>query len=174
MNDSLKTERDARRVRLVNLFTLPLAFLLVVMGFAMSQPTGAVRVETLVLLVFSVVFNLVTVRMISHGQGGRGLRLSRIYINLAVNIGLVYLLGRHWMPIWMILALTPVSAAIYGSRRHTSVACIQASAALLGVRLLYGNQSVMEWGHTFSHVLFVVAISFMINESMRTGDPSIH
>lgn len=171
MTDSLRTERDMRRVMMVNMFSLPLVFVLVAMGFALTQPAGTVRVASLGLLVFSVAFNLITMKLIGQGVGGHAFRLTRIYTNLAVNVALVYLLGRHWLPMWLILVVTPVSAAIYGTRRHTAIACVQTVTAILGIRLLYGHQSVIQWGEGFAQALFVTCLSFLINAAMRSGEP---
>jgi hypothetical protein len=170
MKDPIQTERDAQRVMLVNLITLPLTFLLVAMGYALAQPVGNVRSLSLGLLIFSGFFNVGTIWLIRRGMG-HGLRLTRIYVNLAVNAALVYLLGQHWQPMWMILALMPVSAAIYGTRLQTLVSCIQSCTVILLIQLLFRHHSVMEWGEAFSRVFFVATMSFLINESMRVGQP---
>lgn len=172
MSDSHNTERDLRRVKLVNMVTLPATFILVAMGFALSQPVGLVRAVSFGLLAFSVVLNLVTMRLVGQGTGGRVLRLARIYLNLGVNIALVYVLGHHWPPMWLILVLPAVSTAIYGSRRRTLVSCLQASAAIVVIHFLDRHQSALVWGEAASQVVFLAALCFLINESMRTGEPS--
>ena len=170
MTDPQKAVRDMRRVRVVNKFTFPLSILLVVMGLGLAQPVGTVRTLSIGLLAFSVLFNYLSVHLIQQ-ESGRSLRLTRIYGNFAVNVALVYLLGQFWSPMWLILVLAPVSAAIYGSRRRTIIASTQASAAILVIHFFRRENSPLEWGEQIAYVLFIFLLSFLINESMRAGEP---
>lgn len=172
MTDLPTTTRDMRRVMLVNMLTLPLTTVLVILGFGVAQPVGTVRTVSLVLLLASIGFNLLSLHLIRRGVG-RPLRLSRIYLNLAINVALVYLLGAYFPPMWLILALSPVSSAIYGTRRQTLVSFSQSATALVAIPMIHGIHSPLGVGEVIAQVLFVGVISFLINESIRTGEPAM-
>jgi hypothetical protein len=169
MNDSDHLQRDTKRVALANIYTFPLTVILLAMGLALSQPVGLVRNTSLGLIFFYIAFNLVAVRMIAGGAG-HTFRLVKLYTNLAVNSAVVFILGQHWEPMWLILVLAPVSAAIYGTRRQALVSAAQASVILLAIQALRGGSSALDWGEQAAQVLFVLILTLLINSS-RAGAP---
>jgi hypothetical protein len=170
MNDSGNFQRDTKRVALTNVYTFPLTVILLAMGLALSQPVGLVRNTSLGLIFFYVAFNLVAVRMVARGSG-HIFRLVKLYTNLAINSAVVFILGQHWSPMWLILVLAPVSAAVYGTRRQALVSAAQASVILLIIQALRGRSSALDWGEQLAQVFFVVILTLLIN-SARAGEPA--
>lgn len=155
---------------LVSKYATPLAIFLVVMGLWLSQAVGAVRNGVAALLLFSIAFNGAVVWRIRRGGGGVGLARARLVINFAVNVALVYLVGQYWDSIWLLLVLTPVAAAIYGSRLKTLLISLGTSAALIVIHALHGSPGASAWGEDIARSVFIVALSLMVNEYVRKGD----
>jgi hypothetical protein len=169
MTEIQTTTRDLRRVFVINMFSLLLTFSLSFIGFFVTQPAGIVRVTSASLLIGSLIFNVVFLRMLRQGSG-HVLRVVRIYFNLAVNVSLVYLLGHYFSPMWLILAIAPVSSAIYGTRRQMLLSSGYAVGSLIVITVLRGIHSPLGAGELISRVLFIVVLSLLINESVRTGN----
>ena len=158
-------ETQARMVVLVNRYFTPYAVVLVLLGLALSQPQGYVGPLCIGLLVLTGLFNMATAAAAkSAGSMSRVVSQVRIYLNLGVNVVLVYVLGGFWTPIWLLFVLTPVATAVYGTRQRT-IAVSSGVAALLiatyGVRRLYAPVDV---GSAVVEGAFIVFISLFVNE----------
>ena len=169
MTDSVSSQRDTKRVSMANMYTFPLTVILLVLGLALSQPVGVVRNTCLGLIFFYIAFNLVAVRMIAGGAGHL-FRLVKLYTNLAVNSAVVFILDKYWPPMWLILVLAPVSAAIYGTRRQALISAIQASAVLIVIQAVRGPSTPIDWGMQVSEVLFIMILTLLINSSRQVGE----
>jgi hypothetical protein len=154
---------EIKMAMLVNRYATPLAILLVSMGIVLSSPPSPLREIAVGLLLFSVAFNLLTIRFIRSGNIP-GLLGTRLTINLAVNVVLVYVLGRDWAPIWLLLPLTPMAMALYDSRRATLGASLAVSAALLIIQAARGPSAPVEWGQVVAYSAFTILISLLLNE----------
>lgn len=157
--------RAVYRVELVNRYATPFAVMLVLMATFFPSPIRHVRNLSLALLAFSVSFNLITLAVIRRRpELLPRLRGVRMYANLAVNVVLVYELGPYWPPIWLLLALTPIATAIYLSPRQSLTTALLISLLILGIQLLQGGSSLVQWGQTLSCAAFVVFLSLLLND----------
>jgi hypothetical protein len=162
---SPELDHAVKRMELVNRYATPFAALLVLMAIFFPSPIRFVRDTSVVLLAFSVAFNLLTVALIRRKPEMLDrLRKPRMYLNLTVNVVLVYNLGPYWPPIWLLLALTPIATAIYASPRQSLVSSIQISALILGIQLVHGGSSLVQWGQTLSCAAFVVFLCLLLND----------
>jgi hypothetical protein len=157
-----------RRVQLVNRYATPFAIFLVALATFLPTPIRFARNLSLGLLVFSVAFNLATVRMITlNPQIMPRLKNLRTYTNLAVNIVLVYQLGPYWPPIWLLLALTPIATAIYASPKQSLATSSLIAVVIMGIHLVHGGSSLVDWGQTITRAAFVVFLSLLLNDMAR-------
>jgi hypothetical protein len=65
--------------------------------------------------------------------------------------------------IWLILALTPIASAIYGSRRNTLMKAAVVSALLVGIQAARPDRTWLAWGEQAAHISFIVLISLLVN-----------
>ncbi|MEK7858602.1 MAG: hypothetical protein AAB320_05610 [Elusimicrobiota bacterium] len=161
---SEKAQREVHRALLVNRYATPLAIFLVGLGIFVSQPSSPLKEVCIGLMFFGVVFNLGTGAYLKHKGGHHLLIEVRRYVNLAVNVLLVYLLGGYFTPIWMILALTPLATAIYENRARTLGFALGVSAVLLVIHGLRGASSPLEWGNQLAVCTFIILVSLLVNE----------
>ncbi len=165
-----ETTRDVRMVMLVNKYATPLAILLVGLGLVFSQPVGAVKVVSASLLVFGVFFNLLAIPAIKQfGPVKPWLPRARMLVNISTNVVLVYCLGGYWPSIWLVLALTPIAAAIYDDRKKTFLTAVGISSALVAIQFLRKESTPSDWGELIGHVAFIVLLSLLINELAATA-----
>lgn len=140
-----------------------------VLGLVGSSPASPTRERIAGLLVFSVLFNLASIRLITPGSPAWLLR-ARMLVNLTVNVLLVYMLGAYWEPAWLLLPLTPVAMAAYGTRAQTWAAALTASGLLLALAAAHGASSPVEWTQAVGRVLFTILVSLLVNALSRCND----
>lgn len=152
-------------VVLVNRYFTPFAVVLVGTGLALSQPKGWVGPVCIGLLVFSSMFNLATARQARvSGQASRRASYVRLVTNLAVNVGLVYMLGGYWTPTWLLFVLTPVATAVYSSRERTTAVSCAVAGLLLGTQVMRGYNAPVDWGQAVMEAAFIIFLSHFVNE----------
>ena len=162
---SLEAPDKVRLVIIVNRYALPLAIILITFGVAFSQPQAHVRNLSLGLLILTTIFNLGTVEIIKRGvKVSPWLIKMRLFFNLGINAVLVYLLGGYWPPIWLLLSLTPIATAVYGTRMRTLLTAIGISLLLLGIHALRGLNAPVDWGQQAAYASFIILLSLMIND----------
>jgi hypothetical protein len=172
MTSTPENNRDLRLLVLVGRFATPFAIMLVSLGIIFSQPPVAQRNLSVMLLVFSVIFNLLGAGVIRRLSEGRPwVKKARMLVNLAVNVVLVHQLGPFWPPMWLLLALTPIATAIYEGPSQTLIVSAGTSALILGIHLLRGASTPYEWGQTLSYAVFIVLMSLLINELTQASYP---
>jgi len=165
MKNTPQTSYDTELSILINKYATPLAILLTALGIVLSQPTGAVRIISLSLLVFGIVLNTVTLYAIKRSTETKAWFMElRMCLNLGVNTILVYFLGAYWPPIWLLLALTPVATAVYSTRAQTLRVSGGVSFLLLVIHAARRLNSPAEWGQQIACVIFILLLSLMINE----------
>lgn len=164
MNQNDKFDSQ-RLVTLVGYFATPFALILGLMGGLTAPVTDGVRNAVLGLLGFSAFFNLAFPKFLSQqALEAKGWNVKfRLYLNLVINTGLVYLLGEVFPAIWLILTLTPFATAIYGSREKTLANAVTASAILVTIQFLRAENGTLSWADLLARVAFIVLISLMIN-----------
>ncbi|MEW6368272.1 MAG: hypothetical protein AB1714_26885 [Acidobacteriota bacterium] len=155
----------ADRATLVGRFMTPLALLLGGAGLVWAElPVGVLSV-CVGLLLFGAVFNLGFPRLLGEDSldaVGRHVNI-RLYLNLLVNTLLVYFLMPAFEPVWLILALTPIATAVYGSLKQTAANAAIVSVIVMGLAVLDPENVLKDWCEAAARVAFVLLISFMIH-----------
>lgn len=150
---------------LVNRYAMPLAVVLIALGLVFSQPQAHVRDLSIGLLGFTIVFNIGIVEIIRRGFKVEPWMMKlRLFVNLGINAVLVYLLGGYWPPIWLLLSLTPIATAVYGTRGKTVFAAVSVSLVLLGVHALRRMNAPVDWGQQAAYAAYIIVLSLMIND----------
>jgi hypothetical protein len=163
--ESRMTPYNVRYVLLVNKYASPLAVFLVCLGVMFCRPEGIVRLVSVALALFGYVFNMFYRYFIKNQSVVKPWVVnSRLGINLAVDVVLVYLLGEYWPPMWLLLALAPVATAIYGTRTRTAIVSTGVSLLLLGIQAVRPSASAAQWAQQICYGLFIVFLSLMVNE----------
>lgn len=163
-------DKGQRFASLVSRYATPLAITVVALGLALSPPRSPQREICAFLLVFGLVFNVAIARLLARGGGTWLLRL-RLWTNFGSNIVLVTFMGPYWTPIWLIMTLTPMATAIYGSRKSTIIAAVGTSIALLAIHSTRGYNFRLEWGQQIAYALYITLVSLMVNELSTTVRP---
>ncbi len=154
-------EVDSKKANLVGKYFTPLAVLIVANGVILTRPPSPVYEVSIGLLVFSIFFNLLSKKWIDGAKGGWQLNV-RIVVNLAVNVALVYLLGVYWKPIWLLLLLTPIATAIYGSQNKTIAYSVFSTVVLVVLASQQPEVSPIEWAEQVTYGLFIILMSVAI------------
>ena len=156
---------DRSRTHLVNRYFTPLAVLLVANGIILAELPLMSRAVSAGLLVFSILFNSMSIGWIDRGDAAQGGRLRlRIYVNFAVSVLQVYILGQAWPPAWLLLMLTPVASAIYGARNNTFLFSFLAFAAILVLHALRGPSGPIAWAMQVNCGAFIILMSLALYE----------
>lgn len=164
---------SAGRAILVNRYAMPFAVLTVSLGVALGSPEGMVGNLSIGLLIFGSVFNVASGRYLAASTSPSfGFIQMRLWINLICNALIAWLLGGYWTPAWLLLALTPIAAAVYLSKKGTlAIACAVGAFILVryGVR---GSGSPLEWGEQICYAAFVVLSSLMVYALTHESAPT--
>jgi len=166
MNElSIPPQELLRRGKAINRYATPLGILLVGLGIFVTQPVGTVRIASLAILAFGILFNLgANAYLAKAAAPSSTLIWTRLGVNLTANTTLLYLLGAQWPSIWLLLGLTPIATAVYSARLRTVGVAVVVCVLLVGVHSFHGLSSSLEWGIQLSHAAFILLISLMINE----------
>lgn len=173
MIQTVQNSNSDRRVMLVGAYATPLAFILGTLGIFLATIPEKEQLVCAGVLGFTVFYNVVFPFFFKNlSQDLRGVNVHiRLYLNLAVNSVLVYFLGDSFHPIWLILALTPIASAIYGSRRNTLIKAAVVSAILLGIQAARPDRTSLAWGEQAAHISFIVLISLLVNRLASLASP---
>lgn len=165
---SVEGRDSAGRAVLVNRYAMPFAVATVALGVVLGTPEGWVGKVSIALLVFGAVFNVAAGRYLAADpQAAQAFIPMRMWINLACNGVIFWLLGSYWTPAWLLLALTPLAAAVYSSR-GSAVGIASAVAVLLLARCAVQSAGTpLEWGEAFAYAAFVVLATLMVHELTR-------
>lgn len=162
---NLTEEQQVKLIVLVNRYMTPFAILLVGVGLVLSQPVPWIAWSCASLVVFSVVFNLGTVRLVqSRGAVPSWMAPVRLWTNLTVNVVFVYLLGGYWTPIWLLFVLTPAATALYADRKRTLATALGVSALMILAFAARRLNAPVDWGKTFVEAAFIVFLALFLNE----------
>lgn len=173
--DTISDKFDNQRlVRLVGYFATPFALFLGLMAVLLTPGEGVAKTVALGLLGFAAFFNLAFPKFLSEQeQGKKGWNVKfRLYLNLAVNGAVVYLLGDEFPPLWMLLALTPFATAIYGSRQRTMINALMAILLLFGIQGFRPYTGLLDYAVQACQAAFIVLISLLINGVSRLSAPA--
>lgn len=155
---------ENKMAAVVGRYATPLAILVIAAGIFLAQPPGRGRKAATLLMVFGILFNIGMLRMIKREAAGRSVVMARLFANVFLNTFIFYLLAPYWPPIWLLLALSPLAAAIYSSRQDTLKAAGVVTVTMLIVHNLRGGSSDASWGQQAVQCAFVVLISLLVND----------
>jgi hypothetical protein len=173
MNETESFHRE-EKLALVSRYATPMAAILIGAGliFAPLDPTP--RLVGAVLLAFSLLLNVFFVPCVARlADGARDkLAKSRATINLWINIVLIYLLGRAWSPIWLLLVLSSVATAIYGTRQRALVTASFLSGVVVLINLLHQLFTPEDWALVAVKAAFIFLSALMVNDLTHPRKPA--
>ncbi|MFH2202535.1 MAG: hypothetical protein ABIJ96_05440 [Elusimicrobiota bacterium] len=142
-----------------NYFT-PLSIFLVGSGFIVSMPPSPKREFIIGLIVFSALLNMISFDWLGTSPEQRRKRvLLRVWLNTATNILLVYFFGFYWKPIWLLLLLSPMGSALYGTQMQTLATSYAALIALMVIQMLRPEAySAARYAEQGAYGIFIVLI----------------
>ncbi|MFH1725224.1 MAG: hypothetical protein ABII00_11475 [Elusimicrobiota bacterium] len=150
---------------LVSRYATPFAVVLVTGGLILSRPLSPVLELSIGLIIFGFVFNMYGIRLIQAATGSpKYLIHVRVTVNLTTNVLLIYYLGLHWHPMWLLLALTPIATAIYDKRGRVIYVSATVCMLLIAIHAAHGSISPLEWGEQLAQVAFIFLMTLMIND----------
>lgn len=169
MNLTTDKYDSQRLVTLIGYFATPFALFLGGLAVLFADAGGAPKTISVGLMGFSAFFNVVFPRFLKEQDTTKkGWNVKfRLYLNLGVNTGIVFLLGDEFPPLWLLLALTPLATAIYGNQRRTLINAGTASVILLVIQALRPDTGLKDWAVLSVEVAFIVLISLLINGVSR-------
>lgn len=151
-------------MHLLNRFFGPFAALLVLSAMYYSEPEPARVWACAGIIALGLGTNAWIARnCYRYIRWTQALRHAQIWANYVWALALFYLLGGWWGPMWLLLLLAPVSAAVYGGRTETVLAALVSGASLLGVYWLRGVEGGHAWGQAFVHALFLTLFPLFIH-----------
>jgi len=164
-------EISGTKVNIVSRYFTPLALLIIANGIILTEPPSPLWQISSVLLGFSIVFNSLSTRWVERDPETRGFRvLLRVYINLGVNAAIVYLLGEHWTPVWLLLLLSPIATAIYGSFKQTIISAFIGAGILMVMAALRPDMTPLLWAEQANYGLYIILLSLGIFKLVRPED----
>jgi hypothetical protein len=168
--DLQESFHEGKTLSLIGRYATPLAIGLILGGilFAPLDPTR--RHISLALLLVSAFLNLFFVRLIARFslQTRASLAKVRATANLWINIALVYMMSPVWPPIWLLLSLSSVATAIYGTRERTMVTAVFLAVVLTVINLCHGLNTPFDWALVVVKAGFIFLTSLMINDVVRS------
>lgn len=171
MEPVLTAEASRQRALLVNRYAMPFAVMTVCLAVALGNPEGMTGKLSMGLLVFGAAFNVAANRYIEASSGASSKFLHvRMWVNLACNAAIVWMLGGYWTPAWLLLALTPIAAAIYSTVGETLFLSVAVSLILLARYAVRGSGTPLEWGEQACYAAFIVLGSLMVHGLRREGE----
>ncbi len=158
----------AEFIRVVDLFFTPFALSLVVAALYLGYAEAWAKKMAIGLVIGLGIFNEVSAYLSkNHQDWANKIGASRIAINFAANVYLVYLLGTFWGPMWLLFVLTPVATALYADWKKTMVTSAVSAGALLAIYWSRGLEGSIGWGQASIHAAFIVFISLFVNSIAR-------
>lgn len=160
-------------MNLLNLYFTPFATLLVVIAIYFSEPDKATKYWAFGILATSLVVNhwlsKNTYRFI--GWTTR-LKLLQVWLTFLWSVLLFYLLFPFWAPMWLLLTMPAVTAALYQSRLQTLLTgCISGATVLFVYYLRWrGNDIPAQlWAQAAVHAGFIPVLALFVHALAQTA-----
>lgn len=151
-------------MHLLNRFFGPFAALLVLSAVYYSDPERERVWASLALIVVALATNSwIAKNCYRYIRWTQVLRHAQIWANFVWALALFTLLGAWWGPMWLLLLLCPVSAAVYGSRTETLLAALGSALGLLGFYWFRGVEGSYAWGQAYTHAAFLAIFPLFIH-----------
>jgi len=161
-------ELAGAKVNIVSRYFTPLAVLIIANGIILTSPPSPLWQIASGLLAFSYLFNHFSTRWVERDPQKRGFRiLVRVYTNLAVNAAIVYLIGEYWTPVWLLLLLSPIATAIYGSLKQTLISALLGTLILMLIAALRPGMNPLLFAEQANYGMYIILLSLGIFKLVR-------
>lgn len=162
-------------MNLLNLYFTPFAAAMVVAAVYFSEPDATTKYLSFGLLLFSLAvnhwFSKNTYRFV--GWAGR-LKVLQVWLTFLWSGVLAYLLMPYWAPMWLLLTMPPVTAAMYQGRAQTLGTAAVCGASVLGLYWVYERNVGMPlgqvmWAQGALQALFIPVLAAFVHELAQTA-----
>ncbi len=160
-------------MNLLNLYFTPFATSLVLLAIYFSEPDKTTKYSAFAILVVSLIvnhwFSKNTYRFIGWTN-----RLKQIQVCLTFlwSLMLFYLLFPYWAPMWLLLVMPAVTAALYQDKLQTFITGLISAATVLGVYYLRwrGNEIPAQlWAQAAVHAAFIPVLAMFVHALAQTA-----
>ncbi|TBR23836.1 hypothetical protein EPO15_05205 [bacterium] len=162
-------------MNLLNLYFTPFAAAMVVAAVYFSEPDATTKYLSFGLLFFSLAvnhwFSKNTYRFV--GWAGR-LKVLQVWLTFLWSAVLAYLLMPYWAPIWLLLTMPPVIAALNQGRWQTVGTALVCGLSVLGLYYLRQLSVGMplgadHWAQASVQALFIPVLAAFVHELAETA-----
>jgi hypothetical protein len=162
-------------MNLLNIYFTPFAAALVLVAIYFSEPDKTTKYLSFGILALSLAvnhwFSKNTYRFIMWAQR---LKIVQIWLTFLWSAALAYLLMPYWAPMWLLLTLPPVTAAMYQDKWKTLATGVVCAGTLLG--LYYLRQlsvglplGAQFWAMAFVHAAFIPVLGVFVHALAETA-----
>lgn len=162
-------------MNLLNLYFTPFAAAMVLAAVYFSEPDATTKYLSFGLLLLSLVvnhwFSKNTYRFV--GWAGK-LKLLQVWLTFLWSAVLAYLLMPYWAPMWLLLTMPPIIAAVNQGRWQTLATAGACSASVLALLWLYQLKMEMPlgevmWAQGFVQAAFIPVLASFVHELAQTA-----
>jgi len=160
-------------MNLLNLYFTPFATLLVTIAIYFSEPDRATKYAAFAILGVSLIvnhwFSKNTYRFV--GWASR-LKQIQIWLTYIWSMLLFYLLFPYWAPMWLLLTMPAVTAAMYQNQLQTLITGLISGGTVLGVYYLRwrGNDIPAQlWAQAVVHAGFIPVLALFVHALAQTA-----
>jgi hypothetical protein len=160
-------------MNLLNVYFTPFAAAMVIVAIYFSEPGKTVMYSSFAILAISLGvnhwFSKNTYRFIGWTQR---LKTIQVWLTFLWSVMLFYLLFPYFAPMWLLLAMPAVTAALYQPRGQALLTSLISGATVLFVYYLRfrGNPvSGMLWAQACVHAAFVPVLSLFVHALAQTA-----
>ncbi|MBI3298522.1 MAG: hypothetical protein HYZ75_10185 [Elusimicrobia bacterium] len=162
-------------MNLLNLYFTPFAAVMVVTAIYFSDPDARTKWLSFGVLLASLLVNHWFSKNIYRFVGwAQRLKLLQVWLTFLWSAVLAYLLMPYWAPMWLLLTLPPVTAALYQSRGQTLLTAGVCAASVLGLYWAYQMKVGMPlgevmWAQGVIHAAFIPVLAAFVHELAQTA-----
>ncbi|MFC1522619.1 PAS domain-containing protein [Elusimicrobiota bacterium] len=145
-------------------FFTPFAIIMVASALYFGYAENWEKMLSVGLLILVTIYNIITVYISKRQEQGVSL-INKLHtpVNFIATATLIYLLGSFWGPMWLLLVLTPIAVALYGSKKLVLMASVVSAGLLLGIYAVRELSGPVGWGMASIHALFIIFIAMFVN-----------
>jgi len=162
-------------MNLLNLYFTPFATALVLVAIYFSEPDKVTKYWSFGILAVSLGvnhwFSKNTYRFFGWATQ---LKIVQVWLTFVWSAALAYLLMPYWAPMWLLLTLPPVTAAMYQDKWKTLATGIVCGATLLGLYYLRQRSVGMylgdsRWAMAAVHAAFIPVLGVFVHALAQTA-----
>lgn len=160
-------------MNLLNLYFTPFAAALVMAALYFAEPDKTTRNLAFATLAASLLVNHWFSRNTYRFVGWTGrLKTIQVWLTFLWSVLLFYLLFPYWAPMWLLLTMPPVTAALYQTRLQTLATGMVSGLTVLGVYYLRWRglpASPQLWGQAVVHAAFIPVLGLFVHALAQTA-----